>query len=301
MCLDVSDPVDIDQVESSPSPRSADMATAVRAATEPRAAVRYAGVGALTAGALPLLALPEFEWLGWSILGALAVVAATRSRRQFGRHLLLLAAAIALLGLVPINTDISYGHMLTMGSVLVAVVAGPYLLSTRVLGERVITFPFRMGRPWSKREIGYVILAGIGSYLLLPFYLAGTGSYLNWRAELDPSHIVRLFLGTNALGIWDEIFFVGVCLALLRRHLPFALANVAQAALWTAFLYELGFRGWGPLVIFPFAMSQGYIFKRSKSLLYIITVHLTIDFMLFLVLVHLHNPGHLRVFVTSPF
>jgi len=277
------------------------MALAVGATTEPRAPVKYAAVGALCAAALPLLALPRIEWLGWAILGVVAPVAAARFRRQFSRHLLLLAAAIALLGLVPINTDISYGHMLTMGSVLVAVVIGPYLLSTRAFGERVISFPFRMGRRWSTREIGYVVLAGIGSYLLLPFYLADTGSYLNWRAELDPSHIVRLFLGTNALGIWDEIFFVGVCLALFRQHLPFLLANMAQAVLWTAFLYELGFRGWGPLVIFPFAMSQGYVFKRSKSLLYIITVHLTIDLMLFLVLVHLHNPGYLRIFVTSPF
>jgi membrane protease YdiL (CAAX protease family) len=277
------------------------MAVAVRTTAEPRAPVRYAAVAALCAGALPVLALPWLDWLGWSILGAVAVLAAVWSRSQFGRHLLLLAAAIALLGLVPINTDIAYRHMLIMGSVLVAVVAGPYLISTWAFHEQVITFPFRMGRRWSPREIGYVVVAGIGSYLLLPFYLADTGSYLNWRAELDPSHIIRLFIGTNALGIWDEIFFVGVCLALFRRHLPFPLANIAQAALWTAFLYELGFRGWGPLVIFPFALSQGYIFKRSKSLLYIITVHLTIDFMLFLVLVHLHNPGYLRIFVTSPF
>jgi hypothetical protein len=71
--------------------------------------------------------------------------------------------------------------------------------------------------------------------------------------------------------------------------------------MWTSFLYELGFRGWGPLLIFPFALSQGYVFKTTKSLLYIITVHLTIDFMLFLVLIHLHHPEHLRIFLTSPF
>jgi membrane protease YdiL (CAAX protease family) len=278
-----------------------DMAPAARTTTEPRAPVRYAAVGALCASALPLLAVPQVEWLGWLILGALAPVAAVHVRRQFGRHLLLLAVTIALLGLVPINTDTSYGHMLTMGSVLVAVVAGPYLLSTRAFRERVLTFPIRMGRRWSKREIGYVVLAGVGAYLLLPFYLADTGSYLNWHAEPHPSRIIRLFVGTNALGIWDEVFFVGVCLALFRQHLPFLLANAAQAALWTAFLYDLGFRGWGPLVIFPFAMSQGYVFKRGNSLLYIVTVHLTIDFVLFLVLVHLHNPGYLRIFVTSPF
>jgi membrane protease YdiL (CAAX protease family) len=213
----------------------------------------------------------------------------------------LLAGMLALLGLIPINTDISYGHMLSMGSVLTLTVALPYLTSKYLFKDKVITFPFRFGRKWRKREIAYVFLAGIVSYFLLPFYLGTTGSYLNWSAELEPGKIIRLFIGTNALGIWDELFFVGVCLALLRQHIPFMWANLTQAFLWTTFLYELGFRGWGPPLIFLFALSQGLIFSRSKSLLYIITVHLTIDFILFLTLIHLHNPETLRIFITSPF
>ncbi len=217
------------------------------------------------------------------------------------RHFLLLTGALALIASVPINTGISYSHMLIMGSVLAAVVVIPYLVTTHFFKEKVITFPFRHGRKWYRREIAYVFFAGIVAYLALPFYLSNTGSYLNWAVELDTSHIVRLFIGTNGLGIWDELFFVGVCLTLLRRHMPFWWANSIQAALWTIFLYELGFRGWGPFAIFPFALSQGYIFRKSKSLLYIITVHLTIDFVLFLTLIHLHHPHLLRIFVTSPF
>jgi membrane protease YdiL (CAAX protease family) len=268
---------------------------------EPTALFKYSVVGAICASAIPLLAVHDFKWLGWLLLGLAIVALASQYSSWFSKHMLLLVVVIGLLGLIPINTDISYGHMVTMGGVLLTTIALPFIVTRYIFEEQIITFPLKFGRKWYKREIVYVFFAGVASYFILPFYLASTGSYLNWEATLETSHIIRLFIGTNALGIWDEVFFVGVCLALLRQHLPFIWANVAQATLWTTFLYELGFQGWGPFAIFPFALSQGYIFKQSKSLLYIITVHLTIDFMLFLVLVHLHNPDYLRVFLTSPF
>lgn len=275
--------------------------TSTRAARQPQSGAKYAAVTLLCASAPPLLALPDYKVWGWLLLACSLGLLIPYGRSRFGKHMALLIASIALLGIVPINTEISYQHMLTMGGVLILTVALPYMACRSWIKDRSISFPFRLGRTWQRREIVYVVFAGMVSYLLLPFYLSDTGSYLNWSAPLDPSHIIRLFIGTNALGIWDEIFFVGVCLALLRQHIAFVWANVAQAALWTTFLYELGFRGWGSIIIFFFALSQGYIFKRTKSMLYIITVHLTIDFMLFLVLVHLHNPGQLRIFLTSPF
>jgi membrane protease YdiL (CAAX protease family) len=277
------------------------MQNAARKQTTPGELYKYAVVGLLCACAPPLLAIPSLKTLGWVLLAAAVLAAMFRARTQFGRDMLVLAGALALLGVVPINTDISYMHMLSMGAVLAATVLLPYYITTYGFRERVITFPWGMGRRWSRKEVGYIALAGVVSYLVLPFYLANTGSYLNWSVALDPSHIFRLFVGTNALGIWDEVFFVGVCLALLRKHIPFWWANVAQAFLWTTFLYELGFRGWGSYVIFLFALSQGYIFRRSKSFAYIIAVHLTIDFVLFLTLIHLHHPEYLRIFVTSPF
>ncbi len=251
----------------------------------------------------PLLAIPAIKEAGWILLSLAFLLTLNWNLRitEFGKHLGLVIAMLALLGLIPIDTTITYGHMFGMGTVLAATVLIPYFVSNRWLVHHPITFPFRTGRKWYKKEIAYIALAAVGSYLLLPYYLASTGSYLNWSVQLDPSHIVRLFMGTNGLGIWDELFFVGVCLALLRTWLPFIWANLAQATMWTTFLYELGFRGWGPIPIFIFALSQGIVFKNTKSLLYIITVHLTIDLMLFLVLIHLHHPQYLNIFVTSPF
>lgn len=262
---------------------------------------RYTVVGLLCLSALPLLAVPGLKWVGWVLLGSAIIALMLTYRDRFSQDMLVLAGGLALLGIAPISTDISYGHMALMASLLSATVILPYLITRKVYKRDTIKFPWRMGRRWLRAEIAYVIVAGAVAYLALPYYLAETGSYLNWTASLETSSVIRLFLGTNALGIWDELFFVGVCLALLRQHLPFWRANVAQAWLWTTFLYELGFRGWGPLPIFLFALSQGYIFRKSKSLLYIITVHLTVDFILFLVLIHLHNPDSLRIFITSPF
>ena len=270
------------------------------AAAEPSIRYRTSVIALICAAAPPLLAIHELKSLGWALVAASTVMLLPIISSRFTRHMSVLIGMLVLLGLIPINTDVSWGHLAGMGAALIATIAVPYLVTTRIYKEQVIRFPFRMHRKWHKREFGYLAFTAIASYLILPFYLHNTGSYLNWDVPLDPSHIIRLFIGTNGLGIWDELFFIGVCLALLRQHLPFMWANIAQGLLWTTFLYELGFRGWGSLLIFIFALTQGVMFKNSKSLAYIITVHLTLDFVLFLVLLHLHHPHLLRIFITSP-
>jgi hypothetical protein len=47
----------------------------------------------------------------------------------------------------------------------------------------------------------------------------------------------------------------------------------------------------------PFALLQGFIFARTKSLTYVVCVHLLFDLVVFLVLVHAHNPGWLPIFL----
>lgn len=110
--------------------------------------------------------------------------------------------------------------------------------------------------------------------------------------------MIRLFIGTNGLGIWDELFFVVVVFNLFKSHFHLWWANIAQAVLWTAFLYELGFISWGVIAIFVFALTQGYIFHKTHSLPYTIAIHLTLDFILFLALVNAHNPSYFPIFMT---
>ena len=46
----------------------------------------------------------------------------------------------------------------------------------------------------------------------------------------------------------------------------------------------------------PFALIQGYIFNRTRSLPYVVSVHLIFDCVLWAILLHAHNPGWLPIF-----
>lgn len=228
---------------------------------------------------------------------ASALVVAAFVERGFARDMLLMAFGLVAISLVPINTDISWDHMLVMGAALAVAVLVPYLVSRLVYGDHAIRFPIMAGHSWTAHERWYLVAVVVLGWAIVPVYMIDSGVYLNWPAASDPSTIARLFAGTNALGIWDELFFICTCFALLRRHLVDWQANVVQAVLFTSFLWELGFHAWGPLLIFPFALVQGWIFKVTRSLSYIVCVHLLFDFVLFLVLVHAHNRDWLRLFI----
>jgi membrane protease YdiL (CAAX protease family) len=220
------------------------------------------------------------------------------SNRPLLRHLLLAAGSLALVAVAPINTNTSPGHVLAMGIPLILAVALPYLISHYLYYDNIITFPFRHGRRWYRSEVMYIFFTAAVAYFVLPFYFANTGAYHNWTVMPGTANLIALFIGTQALGLWDELYFVNTLLTLLRRHLRFVWANLIQAGFWTIFLYQLGFRGWAPFLIYPFALLQGYIFKRTGSLLYIITIHLTLDLVLYLALLHAYHPGWVPIFLT---
>ena len=211
---------------------------------------------------------------------------------------MLIYGSVGILGLIPINTDISLGHIGLMGSALTLTVAGPYLVSKYVYKENIITYPLTNGR-WHWWHYGYILLTAFLGYLILPFWMQHTGGYLNWTVSTSPHDLLVLFLGTNGLGIWDELFFVITSLALLRKHIPFWIANVVQATLWTAFLFDLGFQSWIFLLLFPFALLQGLVFKRTHSILYLLAIHLTLDFVLYLALINAHHPHLINIFITG--
>ncbi len=233
---------------------------------------------------------------GYVVLAAALATAALVERRLF-RDLVLIAFGLVTISLVRVNTDISFGHMLEMGLALTVAVAVPYLLSRYAYGDHAVRFPIKTGQTWTPAERWYLVAVVVLGWLILPVYMIGSGVYQNWPAASDVSSISRLFLGTNALGIWDELFFICTCFALLRRHYPDWIANLVQAVLFTSFLWELGFHAWGPFLIYPFALVQGWIFRLTRSLTYIVCVHLLFDLVLFLVLVHAHNRDWLGIFL----
>lgn len=249
----------------------------------------------LVAASAVLLFVGQLDLPGYGLL-LVAVVLAYFIDRPLFRDLLLVAGGMTIISAVPITTDIGLVHMLQMGTAMVLAVALPYLVSRFVYQEHTIRFPVLTGQRWTRVEWWYLVAVVVIGYFLLPVYMINTGVYQNWPDVSDPGGVARLFLGTNALGIWDELFFICTCFALFRRHFPDWQANLLQAVLFTSFLYELGFHSWGPLIIFPFALVQAWIFKLTKSLSYIVSVHLLFDLVLFLVLVHAHNRAWLDIF-----
>ena len=241
----------------------------------------------IASSGITLIAL-QMVFVGWVLLFSCAVTLLFTEKR-FSRDMSLLMTALAILGFTPINTGISIHHMTVMGLTLVLAVAVPYAVSRFVFRDFSVRFSWHHRRDWYRSEMLYIGIAALSSFLLLPFYLKSTGAYMNWPSALDSGSIVRLFIGTNALGIWDELFFVCTVLSIARRYTSFLLANIFQAVLFTSFLYELGFTSWGFIMIFIFALTQGYIFQKTESLLYVITIHLTVDIILFLALIHTHH------------
>ena len=224
------------------------------------------------------------------------VVLGFLAARSLGRDLLLIALALGLISLISVEADISWGNIALMGVVLSGAVIIPYTISRWVYRDTAITFPRRQGRPWTKLEWGWLFLVLFLGWLILPRYFISSGVYQNWPAVETPSEILRLFLGVNAVGIWDELFFICTIFALLYRHFSFWTANVLTSIIFVSFLWELGYQAWGPLLTIPFALVQAVIFTRTKSLPYTITVHLLFDLIVFLTIVHAHHPGWIPIF-----
>jgi len=64
-------------------------------------------------------------------------------------------------------------------------------------------------------------------------------------------------------------------------------------------LWSWGFTGAGIAIIAAFALTQGWIYERTKSLSYVIAVHLTFDLVMIAVLVWAKNPTWPDIFLTA--
>ncbi len=243
-----------------------------------------------------LLFALEKRLAGYGTL-VLALAGSAYTSRAMLRDISLVVLGLIIISLVPITTDISFSHMALMGIALGLAVGLPYVISRYVYKDYSIKFPFGFREPWGRAKWSYIALVAVVGYSILPIYMIGTGVYQNWPAASDTSSIIRLFIGTNALGIWDELFFICTVFVIFRKYVSFAWANVLQAVLFTSFLYELGFGSVGPIMIYIFALTQGYIFKITHSLFYLLCIHLLFDFILFLVLIHAHNPSWINIFI----
>lgn len=245
---------------------------------------------------LCLVALEQTQ-LGYMLL-LIGVALLTMTSLQFRKHFILIYSCLAILSLTPIRTTTDLPQALYMATGLAAVVFIPLFVTRKIYKDRSIQFPSLHDRHWPARRWLYLLFIFVASWLLIPFMLRDTGAYINWQFPPDFWSEFEAYIGLNMVGIWDELFFVCTVLALLRQHFSFWVANIAQAVLFTSFLYNLAFIGWCVIVIYLFALLQGHIFRTTKSLLFILAIHLTVDLVLHLALVYLHYPQNFPYFIT---
>lgn len=162
--------------------------------------------------------------------------------RALGRDLALIGIGQVILSTISLNADLTDAGIARFTVVLSLAVVVPWAISRWVFKHRVIVFPMGTRDRWSRTMwiyLGVVIVLG---FLILPPYFIGSGAYQNWPDTTTANEIGRLFVGVNAVGIWDELFFVCVVFALLRQHFPMWHANILQSVVFVSFLWELGYR-----------------------------------------------------------
>ena len=243
------------------------------------------------------LSVPTLVTLEWWIPGGLAFVASVgltwlTNDAAFRRKMFVLLGCVGILALAPINTDTANIKFLTLGLPFLAVIVLPWLILRRT-DPGIITFAL-WPRHFSWLEFGYVLLS-------IPLAWGGLRLYFtlspevpfNWNLPAQPNDLenFKLFMGINAVGIWDELFFVNTCFALLRSIFPFWTANFAQTVVYTSILVDMAFRGYGPVFVAVLALTQGIMFERSKVLIYVLAVHLIVDYFLFQEIVTAYYPG----------
>jgi hypothetical protein len=240
------------------------------------------------------LLIPHEAWLPGAACWALSLILALSDPEPaLRRRLGVLLACVALLAAAPISTDTRPIKFLTLGGSFLAVV----LLPAIVLGRTdpgVIRYRF-----WPKRfrwlDLFYVAISIPLAMFVLRWYF-DFNAFMPWQWPLPPAPedgaMTRLFWGINGVGIWDELFFVNTSFAILRSLFVFRVANLTQAVLYTAVLFDMAFAGVGPLLVYLFALTQGSMFEESENLLYVLVVHLIVDYFLYWEIVHGHYPGY---------
>lgn len=210
------------------------------------------------------------------------------ARRRIG----VLLACIAILAVADIDTNLQPASVVP----LVAAFAAVVLLPALVLGRSdpgVIRYRFWPSR-LRKLDLFYVAISVPLAWGILKWYFQFEGDlHLNWSLppEPDKGSVRALFWGINGTGVWDELFFVNTVYAVLRSLFSFRVANLAQAVVYTGVLYDMAFTGIGPLLVYGFALTQGSMFEESENLLWVLVVHLIVDYFLFWEIIHGHYPG----------
>lgn len=246
-----------------------------------------------------ILLIPAHQFvLGGITFAATVVLLARDPEKRLRLRLGVLLACVLLLGITEITPDLSNENFLRLGIVFMAVLIIP-LVVQRWDDAKVIRYRFKPLR-WRKADMIYTVLSVPLAWMVLRGYEWGNLAlfdnelFKQWSMpeEADPDEIRRLFIGINLVGIWDELFFINTGYALLRSLFTYRVANALQAVLYTAVLFDMAFVGLGVVVVYLFALTQGAMYEKSEGLLWVLIVHLVVDYFLVAFIVQAYYPDY---------
>ncbi len=196
---------------------------------------------------------------------------------------------VAILSVTPIGTEVRPYYLIYMTLGVVASVLVPYGLARRYDTQPFIHLGLNFHRRWTKTEIGYVVFAVAMTAFWQPLYFLTTNAHHGWHMDTAINIIVS-FASIMVIGIWEEFFFIALVLAVAKRYLPFWVANIIQGAMFTSFLFAMGFKGWIVPLLLAYALYQGYVFHVTRSLLVTMSIHVMVDIIVFVSLLYSARP-----------
>lgn len=246
-----------------------------------------------------VLLIPAHQFVIGGIFAALAIwLIATDPETKLRRRMGVLMGCVILLGAIDINPSLSNENFIALTIPFTLVVVVPAIIQR--FGDRgIIRYRFWPVH-WRKQDVIYTVLSIPLAWVVLKSYEWGNREFFDnelfkqWYMppEADAGEIRRLFIGINLVGIWDELFFVNTCFAMLRSLFRFRIANAMQAVIYTAVLFDMAFVGCGIFIVFLFAWTQGSMFEKSESLLWVLIVHLIVDYFLVAFIVQAYYPDY---------
>ncbi len=246
-----------------------------------------------------VLLIPAHQFIAGGIFAIAAIwLIATDPEPKLRRRMGILMGCVILLGAIDINPSLSDSNFIALTIPFTLVIVVPAIIQH--FGDRgIIRYRFWPVH-WRKQDVIYTILSIPLAWVVLKSYEWGNREFFDnelfkqWfmPPEADAGEIRRLFIGINLVGIWDELFFVNTCFALLRSLFQFRIANTMQAVIYTAVLFDMAFVGCGFFIVFIFAWTQGSMFEKSESLLWVLIVHLIVDYFLVAFIVQAYYPDY---------
>lgn len=235
-----------------------------------------------------------FHLFGWPALAFSLFLGWRTKETLWLKTLAIFAYVIVVLFFTRLNSNFTTPHMIELfvklgiGLALVPALLAKYWLKTP------LTYRWLNGKwswkMWVWLPTGFLILAGV---LWFYFNVLTPDLYTSWPLVGGKSEaLTRIFWTCNLGGCWDELVWINLVFSLMSRHFSTWEANLAQAVFFTSFLYAIAFFGTGAVFIYVFALVQGYTYKKTGSLLYLIILHFFVDLILFFMVANKYFPGH---------